>query len=71
MSRATLYIRNNGSFGSSCDGCADTGHHIVEDSGRFTVFSVQDMREDEIIAADATREEAEAAIASDWRNSTR
>lgn len=65
---AKLYLRRNGSFGASCDGCADTGHHILEDSGRFAVFSVQDGREGTIIAQDATREDAEAAIALDWRS---
>lgn len=67
MTGAKIYIRRNGSFGASCDGCQDTGHHITEDSGKFTVFSIQDMQEDVIIAADATREDAETAIAADWR----
>ena len=67
MSSAKMYIRLNGSFGASCDGCQDTGHRIFEDSGRFTVYSVQDMKEDVVIAENATREQAEAAIAKDWR----
>ena len=66
MTGAKLYIRNNGSFGSSCDGCADTGHYIIEDSGRFTVYSVHDMKEGVAIAHGATREAAEKAIAEDW-----
>lgn len=65
--KAQIYLRRNGSFGSSCDDCSDTGHFIEEDSGRFTVYSIQDTREDEVIARDATREAAEAAIARDWR----
>lgn len=62
---ANLYLRRNGSFGASCDGVADTGHTIHEDSGFFTVWSIRDPSE--IIADDATRAEAEAAIANDWR----
>lgn len=65
MSNAKLYLRRNGSFGSSCDGVADTGHTIMEDSGRFRVYSADNA--DEIIADNATREEAEDAIAKDWR----
>lgn len=68
MQNARLYIRINGAFGSSCDDCQDTGHTILEDSGRFAVFSIQDGREDELIAQDATREEAETAITKDWRD---
>ncbi len=67
MTPAKLYLRGTGAFGSSCDGTADTGHHIVEDSGRFTVYSIRDMMEDVKIAENATRAEAEAAIAEDWR----
>lgn len=62
---ATMYIRRNGYFGSSCDGCQDTGHTIFEDSGLFTVYSVH--HEDQIIAKDAPRNVAEDAIAADWR----
>lgn len=62
---ARLYFRRNGSFGSSCDGCLDTGHHIVEDSGNFTVWSVHN--EDRRICRNATRAEAERAITEDWR----
>jgi len=68
MKEANIYIRRNGQFGASCDGCADTGHTILEDSGRFTVYSIHDMREDVVIATDATREQAEEAIAKDWRS---
>lgn len=68
MTKAHIYIRRNGSFGASCDGTADTGHYIVENAGRFTVHSIRDMAEDVVIAKDATRAEAEAAIAEDWRN---
>lgn len=66
MIPANIYIRRNGSLGASCDGTADTGHHITEDSGRFTVRSIRDMAEDDVIAENATRAEAEAAIAEDW-----
>lgn len=65
MTGAQIYIRNNGSFGASCDGCKDTGHHITEDSGRFTVFSVDN--EGMPIIENATREQAETAIMQDWR----
>lgn len=65
--RACLYIRNDGSFGASCDGCLDTGHFIAEDSGRFTVYSIADMREDVMICENANRYDAEIAIAADWR----
>lgn len=67
MTPAKIYIRRNGSFGSSCDGIQDTGHEIAEDSGRFTVWSVHN--EDRRICTDATRDEAEKAIAADWRAS--
>jgi RPA family protein len=51
-----------------CDGTLDTGHHIVVDHlGRFTVYSVQDMQEDVMIAKNVTQTEAEQAIAKDWR----
>jgi hypothetical protein len=62
---AKLFIRRNGAFGSSCDGVADTGHHIAEDSGLFTVYSIHDP--DKVIAKDVTGFEAEKAIARDWR----
>ena len=62
---ARIYLRRSGAFGSSCDGCADTGHHITEDSGRFTVFPLDGG--DEPIIRDATREQAEAAITENWR----
>lgn len=65
MQQAKLYLRRNGAFGAECDGTRDTGHRIVEDSGRFTVYSVDD--DEKAIAKDATREEAEKAIAADWR----
>jgi len=63
---AKLYIRRNGAFGASCDGTADTGYDITEDSGKFTVYSLYDP--DVVIARDVSREEAEAAIANDWRS---
>lgn len=65
MSDATIYLRKNGSFGAECDGVRDTGHHIAEDSGRFTVYSLDD--DETPIAADVPRKEAEKAIAADWR----
>ena len=68
MTRATIYFRRNGAPGAMCDGTMDTGHHIVVDRlGRFTVYSVQDMREDVVIAENATQQEAEEAITADWR----
>ena len=63
---ATLYFRHNGSFGAQCDGARDTGHHIAEDSGRFSVWSIHN--EERQICTAATRAQAEAAIALDWRN---
>ncbi len=65
---ASMYIRRNGAWGSSCDGCLDTGHNIVEDSGRFTVFSAHD--EDLVIAMNVARGDAERAIAEDWRRNS-
>lgn len=65
MTPAKIYIRKNGAFGAECDGTRDTGHRIVEDSGRFTVYSADD--DEKAIAENATREEAEKAIAADWR----
>lgn len=65
MTDARIYIRRNGAFGSSCDGCLDTGHTILEDSGRFTVYSIAD--DTTPICTNATRHEAERAIAKDWR----
>lgn len=62
---AEIYIRRNGSFGASCDGTRDTGHHIAEDSGLFTVYSVHDPEMP--IVRDGTRLAAELAIAKDWR----
>lgn len=62
---AKIYIRRSGDFGSSCDGIQDTGHAIMEDSGKFTVWSVHD--EDEQICAGVSRHAAEVAIAADWR----
>jgi len=62
---ATLYIRNNRSFGASCDGTRDTGHAIFEDGGLFTVYSIHD--DDRPICTNATREQAEKAITDDWR----
>lgn len=61
---AKIYIRRNGRFGSSCDGTLDTGHDISEDSGRFTVRD----HDGGILCRDVCREEAEAAIAHDWRH---
>jgi len=62
---AAIYRRKNGTWGSSCDGCLDTGHHILKVGGNFLVHSIHD--EDRRIASNATREEAEKAIAADWR----
>lgn len=65
---AKIYLRQNGSFGSSCDRCQDTGHHITEDSGKFTVYSADNV--ELIIALDVSREEAEKAIETDWRSAS-
>ena len=62
-STARIYIRRNGALGASCGTVADTGHTILEDSGKFTVFA---DGEDEPIIRDASREQAEKAIAADW-----
>lgn len=62
---AVIYLRRNGEFGASCDGVADTGHTILEDSGKFTVFA---EGEDEPLIRNASRDEAEQAIAADWRS---
>lgn len=66
LAPARLYLRRDGSFGSSCAGVLDTGHRIHEDSGRFTVWSGRDMEEDRKICENATRDETETAIAKDW-----
>lgn len=60
---AKIYLRRNGSFGSSCDDIQDTGHEIREDSGKFTVWNHEGYR----ICRAGSREEAEASIAADWR----
>jgi hypothetical protein len=65
MTNAKIYQRREGSFGSSCDGTKDTGHYIATIGGLFEVWSVHDP--DRLIATKATREEAEKAIADDWR----
>ncbi|MBY2992457.1 hypothetical protein HF272_13565 [Rhizobium leguminosarum] len=62
---AKLYRRRNGTLGSSCDGCADTGHHIVEVEGGLAVYSIHE--EETLIANHASPNEAERAIATDWR----
>jgi hypothetical protein len=62
---ARIYLRRNGSYGSSCDGIEDTGHRITKGTRDFfTVWSVHD--EDRVICRNATRSEAETAIAADW-----
>lgn len=66
MNKAVIYRRNNGQFGASCAGVADTGHSIFEDGGRFTVWSVHD--EERFICMRATQADAERAIAVDWCN---
>jgi hypothetical protein len=64
MSAAKLFIRRNGSFGASIPGMIrDTGHHILEDSGRFTVFG----DDNKVICENGTRDEAEVAITEDWK----
>ncbi len=61
---ANLYLRRNGSFGSSYGTIQDTGHAIHEDSGRFDVWSIHD--DESPICLNATRAEAQEAIAKDW-----
>ena len=66
--KATIWFRRNGEAGAMCDGTMDTGHHIVvEHLDRFSVYSIHDMKEDVVIAQNATQEDAEKAIAEDWR----
>lgn len=63
---AKIYRRANGQFGSSCDGCADTGHRIVSNGDdTFTVWSIHD--EEMVIADRLSRADAEFEIAADWR----
>lgn len=64
---ARLYLRRNGSFGASCGTIRDTGHHIAEDSGLFTVWSIHD--EEQEICSSVPRKAAESAIAKDWHAS--
>jgi hypothetical protein len=61
---AKIYQRMNGSLGAACDGTADTGHYIDEEDGKFTVWSII---EDGHLCTKVTREEAEKAIADEWR----
>jgi hypothetical protein len=65
MTPAKIYRRINGTWGSSCDGCQDTGHHILKIGDRFTAYSVHDIERH--VCTYATRQEAEKAIADDWR----
>lgn len=64
---ARLYLRRNGTFGASVSDCLDTGHCIHEDSGKFTVWSIDSSGAE--ICIEATRAEAEKAIADDWKRS--
>lgn len=61
---AVIYTRRNGALGASCDGVQDTGYHIEENCGFFTVY--EDGGDIPLIR-NATRAQAEAAIAEDWR----
>lgn len=61
---ATIYQRRNGDYGSSYGTTQDTGHHITERNGKWTVFSIKD--DERIIAKDASKQEALAAIERDW-----
>jgi hypothetical protein len=66
MTQANIYRRRNGDYGASCDGVADTGHHIVRsEKGYFTVYSLNEP--ERAIATLVTQPEAEKAIAEDWR----
>lgn len=61
---ATIYLRNNCTFGSSWGSVGDTGHNIYAADGKFTVWSITDS--DRAICTDVTRDVAEKAIAEDW-----
>jgi hypothetical protein len=61
---AKLWKRQNGAWGSSCGGVQDTGHHIEELGGHFTIWSIHD--EYKRICTDVSRVKAEKAIAEDW-----
>lgn len=62
MTRATVYIRNNGSFGVACGKTQDAGYHITEDSGKFTVWN----SDERLVCKDVGRDEAEREIYKDW-----
>jgi hypothetical protein len=62
---AQIYKRRNGRWGSSVEGCGDTGHVITGGEGDFTVLSIKD--DETVIARNVARGEAEAAIERDWR----
>lgn len=66
MSSAKIYLRQNGEYGASYGNVPDTGHMIKKGTREFfTVWSIQD--EDRRICVNAPRNEAEKAIAEDWR----
>lgn len=65
MKQAKIYIRRNGSYGAKYGSVCDTGHCIHEDSGKFTVWSIDGSGH--IIADNLPKEEAERAIAYDWK----
>jgi hypothetical protein len=65
VDRAHIYLRRDGAFGAACGGTLDTGYRIFEDSGYFTVYCLDDGTKP--IAENATRQDAEDAIAVDWR----
>lgn len=61
---AKLYLRRNGTYGSSYRGVQDTGHIIHEDSGKFTVWSCDGSGH--VICDGSNELEARRAIAKDW-----
>ena len=63
---AVIYQRMNGKYAASCNGTQDTGHHIIEKNGWFTVYSIKD--DETVIARNAPREQAAKAIEIDWAN---
>lgn len=65
MKQVKIYIRRNGSYGAKYGSVCDTGHCIHENSRKFTVWSIDGSGR--IIADAATEQEAESAIAYDWK----
>jgi hypothetical protein len=65
--RANIYRRNNGEYGASCGRVQDTGHTIIHENGRYTVWTIEmDSYDDEPICRGVTKRQAERYIAKDW-----